>query len=206
LRIPLERHSPKAVYLQIRDRISRLIKSGALQPGERLPSIRSLANSTQVNKLTVIEAYSVLEADGLIYARQGAGYFVSATTIACPVGLRNLTSDSNFAPPQDVIISERQGGTFFNVYMASQQVRQQPSVIDLSGGFPLESKLLDLQRIARRAVKQVTGSLFNYDLPQGQLTLRQQITRMLIQHGLEITPEDLIVTNGETALQEGFPP
>lgn len=60
MRIPLERHSPKAAYLQIRDRISRLIKSGALQPGERLPSIRSLANSAQVNKLTVIEAYSVL--------------------------------------------------------------------------------------------------------------------------------------------------
>lgn len=69
-------------------------------------------------------------------------------------------------------------------------------MIDLSSGFPLESGLEDLPRIARRAVKQVAGSLFNYDLPQGQLMLRQQISRLLVQHGLDVTPEDLIITNG----------
>lgn len=58
MRIPLERHSSKAVYLQIRDRIRRLIQTGALQSGDKLPSIRSLAKSTRVNKLTVIEAYN----------------------------------------------------------------------------------------------------------------------------------------------------
>lgn len=58
MRIPLERHSSKAVYLQIRDHIRRLIQTGALQPGDKLPSIRSLAKSTRVNKLTVIEAYN----------------------------------------------------------------------------------------------------------------------------------------------------
>lgn len=77
VRIPLERHSSKAVYLQIRDRIRRLIETGALQAGDKLPSIRSLAESTKVNKLTVIEAYNVLKADGLIAARQGSGYFVN---------------------------------------------------------------------------------------------------------------------------------
>ena len=200
MRIALERHSSKAVYLQIRDRIRRLIQTGALQPGDKLPSIRSLAESTQVNKLTVIEAYNVLEADGLVKARQGSGYFVSPATIPCP------QSGSNFAPPQEVIVSEQpppppllnevKGGSFFNLYMASVQARQQPGIIDLSSGFPLESGLDDLPRIARRAVKQIAGSLFNYDLPQGQMMLRQQISRMLVQHGLDVTPEDLIITNG----------
>lgn len=60
----------------------------------------------------------------------------------------------------------------------------------------MNSGLEDLQRIARRAVKQVNSTLFNYDLPHGQLTLRQQIARMLVQQGLEVTPEDLIITNG----------
>lgn len=199
VRIPLERHSSKAVYLQIRDRIRRLIETGALQAGDKLPSIRSLAESTKVNKLTVIEAYNVLEADGLIAARQGSGYFVN------PVSNHHY-STSNFAPPQDVIVSEPppltllkqvKGWSYFDVYMASVQALQQPGMIDLSSGFPLESGLEDLPRIARRAVKQVAGSLFNYDLPQGQLMLRQQISRMLVQqHGIEVTPEDLIITNG----------
>lgn len=201
MRIPIERHSSKAVYLQIRDRIRRLIQTGALQTGDKLPSIRSLAETTGVNKLTVIEAYNVLEADGLIRARQGSGYFVSPAKMTCP------EPAPKFAPPQEVIVSEQpppspwlkelKGDSFFNLYIASVQARQQPGTIDLSSGFSLASGLEDLSRIARRAVKQVAGSLFNYDLPQGQLMLRQQISRMLVQqHGLEITPEDLIITNG----------
>ncbi len=190
MKIPLDRNSAQAVYLQIRDRIRRLIESGALQPGEQLPSIRSLAENAKVNKLTVIEAYSVLEADGLIHARQGSGYFVSSAPIASP------QSTSHFAPPQDVILSEQQGGSFFNHYMASVSARQHADMIDLSIGFPVDSGLEDLQRIARRAMKQMGSALFNYDLPHGQLTLRQQICRMLIQQGLEITPDNLIITNG----------
>jgi DNA-binding transcriptional MocR family regulator len=189
------------VYLQIRDRIRRLIETKALQPGDKLPSIRSLAESTGVNKLTVIEAYNVLEAEGLIQARQSSGYFVNLAPIP------QQQSASNFAPPQDVIVSEQppppalltelKGGPYFNLYMTSVQARQQPGMIDLSSGFSLASGLENLSRIARRAVKQVAGSLFNYDLPQGQLMLRQQISRLLVQqHGLEITPEDLIITNG----------
>lgn len=81
MKIPIDRQAVKPVYLQIRDRFSRLIKSGTLKTGERLPSIRSLARNIQVNKLTVIEAYNVLEADGLIYARPGSGYFVNSESL-----------------------------------------------------------------------------------------------------------------------------
>jgi len=56
VRIALERHSSKAVYLQIRDRIRQLIQTRALQPGDKLPQSAPLAESTRVNKLTVIEA------------------------------------------------------------------------------------------------------------------------------------------------------
>lgn len=190
MKIPLDRNSAQAVYLQIRDRLSRLIESGALQPGDRLPSIRTLARTTRVNKLTVIEAYGVLEGDGLIRARQGSGYFVSPSPVA------SVQPISHFAPPQEVILSEHPGSSFFDTYVAAVAAQQHADMIDLSTGFPMNSGLEDLQRIARRAVKQVNSTLFNYDLPHGQLTLRQQIARMLVQQGLEVTSEDLIITNG----------
>jgi DNA-binding transcriptional MocR family regulator len=190
VKIPLDRSSAQAVYLQIRDRIRRLIESGALQPGDQLPSIRSLAETTKVNKLTVIEAYSVLEADGLVHARQGSGYFVSSPPIAYS------QSTNHFAPPQNVILAEQQGNSFFNNYVTSVSARHNADMIDLSLGVPVDSGLEDLQRIARRAMNQVGSTLFNYDLPQGQLTLRQQVARMLIQRGLEVTPDNLIITNG----------
>ena len=76
MKIPLNRQDKKPIYLQIRDRIHHLIDTGHLPPDSQLPSIRAMAQTAQVNKLTVIAAYSVLEADGLVYARQGSGYFV----------------------------------------------------------------------------------------------------------------------------------
>ncbi|MGB3295381.1 MAG: winged helix-turn-helix domain-containing protein, partial [Phormidesmis sp.] len=68
MKIPLDRQAKKPVYLQIRDRIQHLIRAGHLLPDTQLPSIRTLAQTVKVNKLTVLEAYSVLEADGLVRA------------------------------------------------------------------------------------------------------------------------------------------
>ena len=154
MKIPIDRQAVKPVYLQIRDRFSRLIKSGILKTGERLPSIRSLAKSIQVNKLTVIEAYNVLEADGLIHARPGSGYFVNSESLI------STQPKSNFDPIQEDIIPEQKSVSFFNVYQLSVQAKSQPGIIDFSSGFPISSGLQDLQRHARRAMNQVTESLF----------------------------------------------
>jgi DNA-binding transcriptional MocR family regulator len=190
MKIPIDRQAAKPIYLQIRDRLNRLIKLGTFKAGDRLPSIRTLAKTIQVNKLTVIEAYSILEADGLIYARPGAGYFInSLATIS-------QQTKSNFAPIQEVVIPENKSISFVEIYQLSVQVKSKPGAIDFSSGFPISSGLKDLQRHARRAMKQVTESLFNYDFPQGQETLRQQTAKMLIQLGLEISAQDLIITNG----------
>jgi DNA-binding transcriptional MocR family regulator len=188
--IPLNRHSSTPIYLQIRDRFSYLIKTGKLPAASKLPSIRVLSESLHINKLTVIEAYSLLEADGLIHARQGAGYFVNCTTLAA-VNLK-----STFAPIQDVIIQEQGKGSFFEQYTASLQAQRQGEIIDFSSGFPRILGLDALQRIAKRAVVRSADALFKYDFPQGQLTLQKQIAQMLLMQGLEISTDDLIITNG----------
>ncbi len=190
MKIPIDRQAAKPIYLQIRDRLSHLIKLGTFKAGDRLPSIRTLAKTIQVNKLTVIEAYSILEGDGLIHARPGSGYFInSLSTIS-------QQTKSNFAPIQEVVIPDNSNISFIEIYQLSVQVKSKPGAIDFSSGFPISSGLKNLQRHARRAMKQVTETLFNYDFPQGQETLRQQTAKMLIQLGLEISANDLIITNG----------
>ena len=188
VKILIERESNTPIYLQIRDRVKHLIQSGAMQPGEQLPSIRSLAETIHVNKLTVIEAYGMLEADGLIQARQGSGYFVSHVSANSP----NL--ESTFAPAQAVVIPEQPCGTFCKLYTTLLQARQKPGVIDFGVGYPHPPE--DLARIARRAMADIGESLFNYDFPQGQHLLRKQIAQILVQLGLDASPEDLIVTTG----------
>ena len=188
MNILLDRKSSKPIYLQIRDRISRLIKSGALQTGERLPSIRSLAEKLQVNKLTILEAYSILEADGVVFARQGSGYFINQ---------KNLLSSnmkSTFAPAQNVIIPDGVGSSFFEIHVSTIKAQNQAGMINLSYGLPRPPQ--DIGLIGRRALNKSVDNLFAYDLPQGNLTLRRQVAQMLVQKGLEVTSENLIITNG----------
>ncbi|GAA5149801.1 GntR family transcriptional regulator [Microbacterium pseudoresistens] len=63
---------------QIRDQIAGFITSGQLAAGERLPSVRQLAADLGVAPGTVAKAYRVLEANGQVVTRMGAGTRVSA--------------------------------------------------------------------------------------------------------------------------------
>ena len=66
------------IYRQVVRQVVEGVASGALQPGEKLPSLRELARSVVVAPLTIKKAYDVLEADGVIETRRGRGTFVSA--------------------------------------------------------------------------------------------------------------------------------
>jgi GntR family transcriptional regulator len=59
------------------EQVKHAIETGALRPGEQLPSIRPLAEELVVNPNTVAKAYRELEHEGVIELRQGAGAFVS---------------------------------------------------------------------------------------------------------------------------------
>lgn len=62
---------------EIMDAIRARVASRALEPGDRLPSIRSFATAMDVSPATVVEAYDRLAADGLIRARRGSGFYVA---------------------------------------------------------------------------------------------------------------------------------
>jgi GntR family transcriptional regulator len=64
------------IYLQIVDQIKASAASGALQPGEALPSIRPLAEELRVNRNTVAKAYAELESLGVIETLPGRGCFL----------------------------------------------------------------------------------------------------------------------------------
>lgn len=64
------------VYLQIVDQVKAAAASGALHPGEALPSIRPVAEELRVNRNTVAKAYSELESLGVIETLPGKGCFL----------------------------------------------------------------------------------------------------------------------------------
>ena len=65
------------IYGQIKDGLRRMIVSGALEPGEKLPSVRAMAMDLAINPNTIHRAYAELEAEGFIYSVPGKGSFAA---------------------------------------------------------------------------------------------------------------------------------
>lgn len=73
--IQLQGHAP--IYEQLQKTVIRYISLGVLLPGERLPSVRALAQELGVNPNTVQKAYRALEMQGVLVTLGGKGTFVS---------------------------------------------------------------------------------------------------------------------------------
>jgi GntR family transcriptional regulator len=69
--------SGQSLYLQLVQQIRHGIESGALQHGDQLPGIRTLAQELVVSPNTIAKAYSELEHAGLLELRQGSGAFIA---------------------------------------------------------------------------------------------------------------------------------
>lgn len=75
--IVLNTRDPKPIYEQITDNFRRLIASGGIAPGERLPSVRELATRLTINPNTIQRAYRQLEQEGYIVSLPGKGCFAA---------------------------------------------------------------------------------------------------------------------------------
>lgn len=64
-------------HIRLYERLKKEIETGLLQPGERLPSKRHMAKQAQVSTVTVAHAYALLEAEGLVVAKERSGCYVS---------------------------------------------------------------------------------------------------------------------------------
>ena len=76
VRLLLDPKSGVPFYRQIIDQVKAAIATGALGPGDRLPTVRQLAVDLSVNPNTVSRAYTELELTGLVETQMGSGTFV----------------------------------------------------------------------------------------------------------------------------------
>lgn len=74
----LLQNSGVPIYQQISDQLKVDILAGKLKEGEYLPSIRGLAKDLKISVITTMKAYEQLEAEGLVTAAQGKGFYVNA--------------------------------------------------------------------------------------------------------------------------------
>lgn len=75
--MPWNLDSSRPIYLQIIERVQMDIITGRYQPGNKLPSVRDLAQEAAVNPNTMQKALSELERSGLIYSQRTSGRFIT---------------------------------------------------------------------------------------------------------------------------------
>ena len=81
MKIKLDYHSSEPLYWQAVLEIKRLVVTKRLKPGDKLPSVRILAEQLQLNATTIRRIFDQLAKDGVVVQRHGSGVFIADTEL-----------------------------------------------------------------------------------------------------------------------------
>lgn len=175
-------------YERIAEDIDHLIECGAFQPGDRIPSVRKMSRARDVSISTVLQAYYLLEARGLIRARPRSGFYVRSDL---PSDLPEPEISAPDPDPTQVSMREL-------VSMVVLKDATDPALIQLGAAHPnpslaaTESLNRTLTSVARRMGEE-SGL---YDYAPGCEALRMQIARQSLTAGCRLAPDDIVITSG----------
>lgn len=187
----LSRDSDQPLTEQLAARFAELIRQHKLSPGARLPSVRACAQSHGVSPHTVVSAYDLLLAKGLVEARPQRGYFVRPQQHASVAGQR-APQPHPFQPSTPIDATTLIRGMF-----------HEPGSRPMPGLGTLPPAWLDAAMLgsALRKVTQggrIEALSLHYGEPAGDARLRQALSRRLAEMGLRAEPEQIITTVGAT--------
>jgi DNA-binding transcriptional MocR family regulator len=173
-------------YQALADELTSMIRTGALQLGDPLPSIRSLYRARKISPATAQSAYDQLISEGLAESRPRAGYYV----IAKPPDPTRLQWTRSRLKPTRLDVSE----LVFETLEASRH----REVVPLGSAFP--SPLLfpwnKLARFLGRSARHMDPWKTIESLPPGSIELRRQIARRYLRLGMSVSLDEIVVTAG----------
>jgi DNA-binding transcriptional MocR family regulator len=176
-------------YEKLADDFAGLIAGGVLRTGERLPSVRRLAQERRVSISTAVQAMRQLEMRGLVEARPQSGFFVRARPPAlAPAGTR-ATPEA----PVAVDLNQR--------LAAVLQANQRPGVVPLGAALPAP-ELLPVAALHRRYASvarrfpQLLGGASHTDINDPPLV--RQLVRRSLAWGGPLDADEIVVTNSCT--------
>ncbi len=176
------------LYEHLADELGQAIDRGALRAGDRLPSVRRLAQERSVSVATVLEAYLRLENAGLIEVRPKSGHFVRPRAM--------LTAEPR--TPRTCITPSKV--TVSDAYTKILSAMRDPELLPLGCATvdPSYLPIAALNRIINQITREISTVGARYEGAPGLLTLRRQIARRAAELGVAITEHDLCTTVGAT--------
>lgn len=174
------------LYEDLAGRLGAQIRRGLLRPGERMPSLRRLGRQERVSIATAVEAYLRLEREGLVEARERSGYFVRAQRV--PVPQARVPRVQARAP------QALRNPALLGVL----DVLSRDDLLPLHVTTPAPALLPGraLAASTARVLRREPELALTYGAPQGMQTLRVQIAKRYLRCGVEVDPDEVVITAG----------
>jgi GntR family transcriptional regulator/MocR family aminotransferase len=192
------RRSDRPLYRQIYEAIRTGILSGEFAPGKRLAATRALARELGVSRITVLNAYDQLFAEGYLDGKGGAGTFVAAElpdNLLKTETIKRSKQNKTNAPLRLSPFGQKLATKDVGSIRARTIAKFQPFQNGLTAvdKFPFET----WSRIAARLHRNPSREVLGYGDPQGYFPLREAIAAHLRSaRGVNCTPEQVIITSG----------
>jgi len=173
------------LYQSVAQELEERIRSGSLQPGDHLPSIRALCQSRDISPATALHAYSSLEAAGLIESRARSGYFVARKPLV-------------IAPRKSMALARSTRVAVSDLVFETLEASSDRGIVPLGSAFPSPG-LFPWKKLARylgSSARHMDPWSTVESLPPGSRELRRQISRRYLRHGMAIGEDDIIITAG----------
>ncbi|QIO07319.1 aminotransferase-like domain-containing protein [Acinetobacter shaoyimingii] len=176
-------------YQSLAQHISQKIYHGELTVGQRLSSLRQFAEQHEVSLNTAKSCYELLEAQGLIYVKAKAGYFVKAPSdqgriIAQPEHL-DFAAEAKEVSNLELQIEIHEASISHElIHLGSIQLS--PNLI------PIDA----LRRSIQRALKHSKPEDFLYSDRQGHVKLREALSAHWAEDGIFIAKDEIYISNG----------
>lgn len=174
------------LYEEIAQLINYKIEKGYFQPGDKLPSIRQMSSEHQVSISTVQEAYRLLESRQVAEARPKSGYYVLTP--------QQSPAMPSISQPSEAPLEVSQWDLILKILYNHEQNND----IVLGRGTPDVSanSLKPLSKIMANISTHREIINFTYDSLQGSKRLRTQISRLMVDSGCNLHPDQILITTG----------
>jgi DNA-binding transcriptional MocR family regulator len=185
-KIRLEKKNSEHLYMQLYKQLKDLIISGKLKTHSKLPPIRKLSSILEVNNVTIVNAYRLLEQEGLVYKKIGSGTYVKE------VNERNVKANSLMVDNEESIF------TFNNEYNEEQKDLNNKSATDFASGIPTPDlfPIIDFKTVLNEVLDRDKGNAFGYQESQGYFPLRKEIKNYVTRYNINTQIDNIQIISG----------
>ncbi len=174
---------------RVSETIAHMISSGALSPGDKVPSLRKMSQDAGVSISTVSQAYINLEHQGVLEARPQSGFYVTQHAVDTPQ-----------APEMKPMAAEPCCIPFRDLYNTIFSLAGRSDIVPLGAAVPSTSLLpvKGILRATRLIMAEEPERVVSYAFPPGVRELREQIALSYARMNTKVDVDQIIITTGAT--------